>query len=292
MCSGVGTARAAACCGTGYGVGGRLAPAERAAVTMQASGTVPYGSMNADGRFVRARSVSLEGRPELSGMVRLWRGLQAGLAFRGVTQVRGLPRKRAVGTGIGDVRAFGRYELVPSGGSGWVPGFALTASLTLPTGRAPWAGRDPAGADVTGTGLASLRVGVALEHALGEDFFWAAGGTVGLSQPAANAGGFRVEHAPQLQVFAAGGPTLRRTLSLAAGLHYQREGAPLINGRLAPGADRSKAALFGVASWEFGERWNLVVTAQADLPYDRTGRNDELTAAVTGGLRCIVGAWE
>ncbi|AKV04201.1 hypothetical protein AKJ09_10864 [Labilithrix luteola] len=71
------------------------------------------------------------------------------------------------GGGIGDVNLSARYDFLYAGQSRWVPGIAVLAGVTLPTGTSPEAATPPLAADATSTGAYQGNAGFALEQTFG-----------------------------------------------------------------------------------------------------------------------------
>src|SRR6201999_23593 len=72
-----------------------------------------------------------------------------------------------LGGGIGDVNLSARYDFVVAGESLYVPGVALLAGVTAPTGRASESARARLAVDATGIGAWQANVALALEQTFG-----------------------------------------------------------------------------------------------------------------------------
>jgi len=149
-------ARAAACCGSGHGLGQRLSRGERAALTLSVRAADRFGSNDPTGQFFRAPAGTFdgEGRAELAGLFAPVPRLQLGISVPFVLNVRQFGSDSAQGGGIGDLAASARFDLVPLATSEAWPAIALTAGLMLPTGRSAADARNRLAADAPGRGMA------------------------------------------------------------------------------------------------------------------------------------------
>lgn len=274
----------APCCGTGYGVGQRLATAETAAVTLSFRGQSVQGSFADDGHWTRARSTDTdrELRVELAAIVKPLPSLQLGAGVPFLATSRTTVDLSGSGRGLGDVNLFGRWDFVPVGGRGSLPGLAATLSFGLPTGRAPERATDVLGADTTGLGAFEVRPGLALEKAWWQGWFVVLATSVGLRAPHEGRTG-TVQLGPRWSTVVAGGPSFRSGLGVALGLQHDREAAPTIAGVRGVGRARTTALL--VASWELDLHWSIVTVVQADVPIAGLSRNEPGALSATLGVR-------
>lgn len=285
-------AHAGACCGTGFGLGLRLAPAEKASVLVSVRTTLFPARWNADGMPALNRSPSLENRLEVGGMVRFNSAIQLGASLPYVVTHKDLLKGASMGGGAGDARLSGRYDLVPPGGEDGLPGIAFTLGGTLPTGRSPASGEMANGADVTGQGLYELRPGLVLEKTWLNGWMVMGGASVSLVLPRKDQSGRDVWNQPRLQLFVAGGPTFFHTLSVAPGLVMERENAPLVGGVALKRAAREKTAATITVAWEMTDNWNLIGQGQAELPLPLLGRNEDVGITAVMAIRYVVVAWD
>ena len=171
-------ARAQACCAGG----GLLAPArltvhEDALVALEARSGVEAGSIDGVGRFRgNARGAGgIELTQSLLGTLRVLREGQVTLLVP-VTE-RGLWASGLTdwGGGLGDVVLSFRYDFMLAGESVRIPGLALLAGITFPTGRSPDQGRNPLGSDATGAGQWQGALGLGVEQTVGRVFLQGSG---------------------------------------------------------------------------------------------------------------------
>ncbi len=285
-------ARASACCGTGFGLGLRLAPAEKASVLVSLRTTLLPARWTAEALPALNRSPALENRLEISGMVRVNADIQLGASLPYVVTHKDLLRTISMGGGFGDARLSGRYDLVTPGGTQGMPGIALSLGATLPVGRGPMMGELPSGADVTGQGLYELRPGVVLEKTWLNGWMVMGGASVGLRVPGKDGAGRDVWMQPRLQVFAAGGPTFFHVLSVAPGVVLERENAPMVGWVATKRGAREKTAATVTVAWELTDHWNLIGQGQADLALPLLGRNEDVGISAVMAIRYVVVAWD
>ncbi|MEW5854042.1 MAG: hypothetical protein AB2A00_35030 [Myxococcota bacterium] len=279
-------ARASACCGSSYGLGSRLAPAETGTVTLLLRGAAPYASWSRTTEVKPSSVLTQELRLDVGGIIRATEHLQLGASAPLVVTRRAGPKGSSVGGGLGDATLFARYDVIPVGGQAGLPGVGLVLGATIPSGRAGRDATDVLGADATGQGLWELRPGVMLERVWLNGFFAVLGASLALRAPVTE-GGQRVVMKPRLQLVAAAGPTLARKVSLALGVIHEQEPGPEINGVVAPLSERMKTSLLAVSSVELGPHWSLIFTAQAEPPLRAFGRNEDVGFAVAAGLRHV-----
>ena len=128
-------ARAAGCCGSSHGLGDRLAPGERAAVTIGTRDVERYGTFRSDGSLHAAPNgqVDRELRADLAFATRANARLAFALSVPLLMTHKEVPNGQSGdGTGVGDVVASARYDLpVP-----WEHDLltTLTFAALLPTG--------------------------------------------------------------------------------------------------------------------------------------------------------------
>jgi len=289
-----GRARAAACCGSGHGVGPLLADAERAALTLGLGASLRVGQWSYRGEF---RSLSggdfdREIRAEIGWIVRAGQSFQLGVTAPAIYTFKQTGDLASSGGGAGDVTAFARYEIVPSRASRPYPGVALTLSTLLPTGRSAERSRDPLGADATGLGVAEIRPGIALEKRWDFGLYATAAASIGIRTVDHLASGALVAAAPRLQLFGALGPFWDMGLSTSLGILFEREAAPSIGGVAAAGAARARTAAVAFVAYDLDPRWTAVASATIDLPIRGLGQNEPLAVAPILGVRRVWGTAE
>lgn len=280
-------AHASACCGSGHGLGQRLNRDEQAAVTMSLRVADRFGSHDPTGRFFTVPSgiIDGDGRAEISGLFAPVPRLQLGITLPFILNIRQFGPDFAYGGGLGDLSASGRFDIVPLATSSAWPAIALTAGLTLPTGRSAAEAQDALAADATGLGVAEFRPGVFLEKSFSGQASAIFAGSLGLRTPTMDARGKPSELAPRLRLIAAAGPVFDNGLSLSMGLIHEREQAPSIGGVTSPDGHRVRTAALAFVGYDISMHYTLLGSIEVDLPFAHAGRNEPASAALSIGLR-------
>jgi hypothetical protein len=139
-------------------------------VGVESKAGVVVGSFDRAGRFVSNPSGFSETdlEQDVFGAVRVLRGGQVSVLVPFVETRRTSAGLTDFGGGLGDVNMAARYDFVEAGASRFVPGIALLAGLTVPTGKPPDAANlGPLDAGATGIGAVQINAGLALEQVFG-----------------------------------------------------------------------------------------------------------------------------
>ena len=104
---------------------------------------------------------------DLFGAFRLFGRAQLALLVPIVETRRQAAGVSAFGGGVGDINASARYDFVVAGESLYVPGIALLAGVTFPTGTPPESASAPLAVDATGIGAWQANAALALEQTFG-----------------------------------------------------------------------------------------------------------------------------
>ncbi|MCC6557601.1 MAG: hypothetical protein IT372_32005 [Polyangiaceae bacterium] len=294
VCACPDAARAAACCGTGHGLGQRLGPSERAAASAAIRLTDRFGAWTSDRELVTSPAADHDRELafELGWTVRAGRRVQLGVTVPLLATWKSLGGATSSGGGPGDVGASARVEVLEDGAASWAPSIAVTFGATLPTGRPVSASRDPLAADVTGLGAAQLRPGLSLEKTWGDWLYTTVSASAGFRTTTFSASGAEVELAPRMTFIAAAGPYWSSGLSITAGVLHEREAAPLFDGVRAAGADRERTALTVFAAYDLTHRWTALASLQVDVPAAWLGRNEPAVIAPYVGIRRMWSSFE
>ena len=148
----------------------RLQIHEDALVGFDAKLTSVTGSFDTGSRYIPspAGDTELDLEQDLFGAVRFLRRGQAALLVPAVETRRATPQLGAQGGGgVGDVNASARWDFVLARESWIVPGIAVLAGVTAPSGKAPDAATPPLFSDATGIGAWQLQAALALEQTWG-----------------------------------------------------------------------------------------------------------------------------
>jgi hypothetical protein len=172
-------ARAQACCAGGSAVTpGRLELHEEALAGVQTRAAAVFGSYAFDGRYIGAPPSTSEYdfEEDVFGAVRVTRRGQIALLVPLQETARStLPDGWHAGGGVGDINLSARYDFVVAGESRYVPGIALLAGVTFPTGTPVDSSTTPLAVDATGIGAFQVNAALALEQTFGPWLFNATG---------------------------------------------------------------------------------------------------------------------
>ena len=182
------------------------------------------------------------------------------------------------GGGIGDVNLSARYDFLRAGDSRYVPGIALLAGLTAPTGRPPDdpSPSKPLGTDATGIGAWQGNVGVALEQIYGPWLFnvtellaWRA------SRTHANRRRLRGAEtlAPQLVTLLGAAYTFPNDASVALFGSYTLEGTATLDGAPAPDSARRIALVSVAGLYPLSDRFRVQASLFLNPPLSGFGLN-------------------
>jgi hypothetical protein len=285
-------AMAAACCGSGHGIGPTLTDAERAAFTVGFGFSSRVGQWTSERAFrpIPGSDFDRELHGELGWIVRPSGPVQLGVIAPMIYAFRRSGDTSSSGGGVGDITAFGRVDVLPSRPTDALPGLGLTLSALVPTGLPLQRSTDPLGADATGLGTAEIRPGFVIEKRWLTGFSATFMGSLGLRLPYHLEGGAAVAPAPRLSLLAAFGPFWSFGLSTSAGLLFEREAAPSIGGVASAAAGRIRTAAFAFVAYDLTARWTAVASAQIDLPISGLGMNEPLAVAPIVGVRRVWGS--
>lgn len=276
----------ACCAGSSAATPARLAQHETALAGVQVHAATLFGSFDQNGSYVASpHGVSeYDFEQDLFGAVRVLPRGQLALLVPTDETLRSTPTVHDFGGGLGDINFGARYDFVLAGESRYVPGIALLAGLSVPTGTPPEKARNPLATDSTGLGAFQLNVGLSLEQTFGP---WLVGGSfIVAARTPRSVLAIREQLAPQFTGLLYGAYAFDSGLSVAVVGSYQAEGDATLNGVGTEGTARriaavSLAGLMPLTSWLKG-----VLTLQTDLPV--FGRN---LPALGGFLVTGIASW-
>jgi hypothetical protein len=290
-CSWSSRAHAQACCAGGSAVTpGRLEPHEDALVGAELRAAGVIGSYQLGGAFV----ASPPGTPEydfeedIFGAVRVLRHGQVALLVPVDETFRRTPADGAhFGGGIGDINLSGRYDFFLAGESRYVPGIAVLAGITFPTGKpvgasalaavGPFFGgaTQPLAVDSTGIGAFQASLALALEQTFGP---WLVNTTAIVAKRTASGG---ETLGTQVTFLAAGAYTFANDAALALSASYAFEGDGTIDGADAPGSSKSVTVVTASGLWPLTDSWRLLGGVFVDPPIDALGNNQPTQIGLT-----------
>lgn len=280
-------ASAGSCCGSGHGLGQRLARDEHAALTLSLRFADRFGSYDLTSRLLNMPPGAFdgEGRAEFAGVIAPMPRLQLGVVVPFVVNVRQFPLDSAIGGGFGDITASSRFDVIPLTTSNAWPAIAITAALTFPTGRSASDATDALAADATGLGVVEFRPGIFIEKSFSGRASAVFASSLGLRGPGTDSQGQPVQLAPRLRMIAAAGPVFDMGLSFSAGLIHEYEEAPSIGGIAAPDANRRRTAALLFVGYDISKHLTLLGSFDVDLPMRFVGKNEPAAMSVSIGLR-------
>jgi hypothetical protein len=289
-------ASAQACCaGAGALTPGRLAVHEDALVGVQIRAATMLGSFD-DGAHYNSVSAGDPANPyrendfeeDIFGAIRVLRRGQVALLVPVVETYRHAGGLNEFGGGIGDVNLSLRYDFLLAGQSRYVPGIALLAGVTAPSGTPPDAQNPskPLGTDATGVGAWQGNVGLALEQTYGpwlfnatELFAWRAPRTAniaGISETEALA--------PQLVTLLGVAYTFDNDASVALFGSYTFEATATLDSGAAPDSARRALLLSVSGVYPLSDRLRLRASPFFNPPLSGTGQNQTATVGLTLGI--------
>jgi hypothetical protein len=271
---------AQACCAGGSAVTpGRLKPYEDALAGVQVRAAGVLGSYNLGGRYVPSPAGDVEDdfEQDVLGALRV---LPRGQVTVLVPIVETLRVTRLDGShfggGIGDVNLSARYDFVLAGESHYVPGLALLAGITLPTGTPVESASAPLAVDATGIGAFQGQFALALEQTFGP-WLVNATGTIAARGPR-----FGETLGTQVTVLGAGAYTFSNDAALALAVSYAFEGdATTAGGVHVPSSSKRVTTATVSVLWPLRSGWRLLGGVLLNPPIDNLGSNQPATGGFT-----------
>ena len=278
----------ACCAGSSALTPGRLAMHEDALVGMQTRAGVATGSFGDAGNFSGTPSGSSEYdfEEDAFGAARVFDRGQVALLVPFVETARKNPQESELGGGIGDVNLSVRYDFSLAGRSQVVPGIAILAGETFPTGTSPNRARHQLATDATGTGAFQGNGGLAVEQTFGPILLQSAA-ILAVRAPYA-AAGVNETLGPQLTTLFGAAYTFKNEAAVALSLTYTLESAATINGIEAPGSARHVANVGASGIYPLSDTLRLQGGLYFNPPLAPFGRNQPTTAGMTIG---VVRSW-
>jgi hypothetical protein len=237
-------AAAQACCtGANALAPARLAPFEDALVGVEVMATDLYGSFDACRRFVRPPpgAAELDLEQNLLMTVRPIEHAQVSLRIPLVETWRRVPGVSEFGGSFGDLKLGVRYDFTAAGESAVVPGIALSAGVTFPSGRPPESASHPLATDATGTGAFQGSFTLGLEQSY-RRFLVNLSGTTTV-RASRTVGYLHERDGVQLVASGTGGYSFRNGVVLALTASYTAELEATINGAMVPDSGRAVTRL-------------------------------------------------
>ncbi len=250
------------------------------------AGTV-LGTFDAQGNYASTGPHYAEGdyEQDFFGAARVLRRGQVALLVPVIETYRSSSGTKELGGGIGDINLSGRYDFVRAGESKYVPGFAILAGVTAPTGTPPDKPdpSKPLGTDATGIGAWQGNVGLALEQTYGpwllnltELLAWRAKRTAEL-------GGVSESEtlAPQFVTLVGTAYTFSNDASLALFGSYTLEGTATLNGAPAPDSARRIAVVSVSGAYAFSDHFRAQASLFINPPVSGLGLDQTAAMGLT-----------
>jgi hypothetical protein len=239
------------------------------------------GSYDARGTYTAQppHTSEVDFEEDLLAAVRVTKRGQLALLVPFVQTYRTIPGASEAGGGIGDVNIGARYDFVLAGESKYIPGVALLAGLTLPTGRPVEASSQPLATDATGVGAFQGNVGVALEQTWGS---WLVNVSGLLAQRAARSTrGVHETLGTQLTGLGAVAYTFTNEAAFGIVASYAAEGDAQINGATATDSSKRALTLSAVGLYPLTDALRLQGSLFILPPLSSLGTNQNATTGLT-----------
>lgn len=280
-------AQAQACCAGGSAVTpARLELHEQALAGAELRAGGALGSYEANGHYIGSPSgdTELDFEEDLFGAVRVLRRGQLALLVPLVeTQRQTRVDGGHVGGGVGDINASARYDFVVAGESHYVPGIALLAGITLPTGVAPESATAPLAVDATGIGAWQANVALALEQTYGP---WLVNATGIVAKRTAR---FGQTLGTQVTLLVAGAYTFDNDAAIALSGSYAFEGdATNSDGTTVPESSKRLTTLSLSVLWPVTDAWRLFGGLYVEPPISGLGSNEP---SISGLTLTVIRSW-
>jgi hypothetical protein len=277
------SARAQACCaGAGVLSPTRLKFGEDAMLATQSHALMATGSLDATGAYLPNPTSTSEVDLEQDLILTLRVVPDGQLTVVAPLQLtrRVVPGLAEAGGGLGDLAVSFRYEFVPPNTSETLPGIALLAGASLPTGLAPEEAHSPLATDATGLGSAQLSVGVDVEREIRRIIL--DGTLLATQRLPRTVGGVHEQLGPQGTLSLAVGYAIYRQMAVAVSGVSSYEGQATINGQAVPQSQRWLTSLGLSFGLPLSEAWRVQGRLFENLP--TLGANQTAGPGITATL--------
>lgn len=284
-----GRARAQACCaGSSAITPGRLGLHEDALVGLQLRASSLLGSYDQAGRYQPSASGTSEQsfEQQVIASLRVVGRAQLAVLVPFVETRRSVIGRSELGGGLGDINLGLRYDFLDARRSAVVPGVALLAGLTLPTGVPVESASSPLATDATGVGALQANAGLALEQIYGAWTVSIAG--LVAKRLARDVRGLEETLGAQWTLIGAGAYAFDSEIALAASVAYAIEGDASIDGIEQPGTARRLMTVTASMVAPLSDSIRLQGAVFASPPGSSLGANQN---ALTGLSLMAVYAW-
>jgi hypothetical protein len=284
------SARAQACCaGAAAVTPGRLALHESMLVGVDARVTDGYGSYDPTGTFLTmpAGTSEVDLEQDVFGAIRVLPRGQVALLVPMIETRRAVPGEDAFGGGVGDINLGVRYDFVYATESRHVPGIAVLAGVTVPTGTPPESATSTLATDATGIGAYQANLGIAVEKVFDR---WLVGAT-GLvaKRTTRDVDGVSEALAAQWSGLLAVAYTLSGDTSLAVSGSVTSEGEARIDNMSSVGTHRRLVAISVGGATSITDRVRVQAAVTFDPPIGSFGENQPVAGVGVAGT--LIFAW-
>jgi hypothetical protein len=280
----------ACCAGASALTPGRLVMHEQALVGAQVRASLVLGSFDASGSHSSlpsgASDVELE--QDLFGAVRLFKHGQVALLVPFLEASRADRSGSEFGGGLGDLNLSARYDFYSAGRSRYVPGVAVLAGVTLPTGTPPESASGLHMTNATGLGVVQGTFGLAVEQIYGRVVLDLTG-LVAIRANRTLAGLGNSALAPQWTGILGFAYAFDNGASLGLAAAYSAEGTASLDGMDLAGTGRRRTFLTVSGLWPIDDSWRLLGNLLWDLPIDSLGKNQPYP--ITGLGVTVIHSW-
>jgi hypothetical protein len=276
-----GRAWAQACCAGGSAVTpARLELHEDFLVGTQLHAADVIGSYDVGGSYLgpQAGTSELDFEEDLFAAARILRRGQVALLVPLIETRRAVPPLQGgahFGGGIGDVNLSGRYDFVGAGESLYIPGIALLAGVTAPTGTSPEQATQPLEVDATGIGAWQINGALALEQTYGP---WLVNATGILAVRTPRYGEML---APQVTLLAATAYTMPSDAAIALSVSYAFEGDATAGGAPVPDSAKRLTTVTLSGLYPVTDAWRLLGGLFLEPPLSQFGSNQPASSGLT-----------
>ena len=222
-----------------------------------------FGSFSTDGSYDSAppSTTEWEFEQDLFGALRVLPRGQLALLVPVIETYRRTPQQSSFGGGLGDINFSARYDFVLAGEARYIPGIAVLAGVTFPTGESIEEAEERLGTDATGVGTYQANLGLAIEQTAGPWLF----GVTGLVAKRASrtvgtpVGDVTTSLAAQWTLLASTAYTFPNDAAVAVLASYAVEGPPEVTPQAnAPLDVTRRMPLFGLVGLHpFSDAWRL-----------------------------------
>jgi hypothetical protein len=264
----------------------RLGRFEDALIGAQMRAGAVLGTYDLGGRYLAQRpgDSEIDREEDLFASLRVLRRGQVALLVPFVQTLRKTPDEGQAGGGVGDINLSARYDFVQAEESRIVPGVALLAGVTVPTGRAPESAHPPLLADATGIGAWQVNGALALEQTFGPLLLNATGIVAARTSHASET------LAPQVTALVAAAYVLPSDIAIAISASYAFEGSATCSSLAGPcprgshvAPDSAKGAMTTTlsAAWPLTTAWRLLGGLYLTPPLSGLGYNEPALGGLT-----------